>query len=534
MNQVMFSGRILLLGYGGVARCTLPLLLRHLAMPPGQITVLDMAEFGPVSEEALAQGVRFERARITRRNLEHEILSRIGSGDLLVDLAWNISCVELLTLCRRNNIRYINTSVELWDPYAGAELLPPSDKTLYVRHMEIRELVRNWGNNSGPTAVLDHGANPGLVSHFTKRGLIDIAQKLRDEHPADPRLPSIDLAQEQRQFNELARLLGVKVIHVSEVDTQVGRLPRRYGEFLNTWSVEGFYEESIAPAEMGWGSHERRLPFDAHTHDTGPRNQICLDRFGMDTFVRSRVPSGEMTGMIIRHGEAFSISDYLSVCDDAGRVLYRPTVHYAYCPCDAALESIEELRENGYPPPSDWRIMSDELVSGRDELGCLLMGHDFKSWWTGTILDLAESRELVPAQNATTLQVASSVVAAVMWMLRNPRSGVRLPDELPFDEILDFAAPYLGQIVSQPIDWMPEEPRGSRARLPVTHDAHWQFARFEVPEPPQPSRRTSPRTGRSATSRTIPTSEREIVPAGVVQPHGSKSESIPTDLPAEG
>ncbi len=189
--------------------------------------------------------------------------------------------------------------------------------------------------------------------------------------------------------------------------------------------------------------------------------------------------------MVIRHGEAFSISEFLTLQGDDGGVAYRPTVHYAYCPCEAALESIAELRENGYPPPSDWRILRDEIVGGKDELGVLLMGHDLKSWWTGTVLGIDEARKLVPGQNATTLQVAASVVGAVLWMLRNPRQGVRLPDELPWTEILDFARPYLGRVVSKAIDWMPTT-RSRDRRVPVSDKSNWQFEAFSVGHPPQP------------------------------------------------
>lgn len=58
-----------------------------------------------------------------------------------------------------------------------------------------------------------------------------------------------------------------------------------------------------------------------------------------------------------------------------------------------------------------WRVMNNDIVSGSDVLGVLLMGHDFKSWWIGSLLDIEETRRLVPGQNATTLQVAVSVVA---------------------------------------------------------------------------------------------------------------------------
>ncbi|MDO8804869.1 MAG: hypothetical protein Q7R35_10585, partial [Elusimicrobiota bacterium] len=45
------------------------------------------------------------------------------------------------------------------------------------RHMKMRKLVSGW-KTPGPTAVIEHGANPGLISHFAKKGLIDIADKL--------------------------------------------------------------------------------------------------------------------------------------------------------------------------------------------------------------------------------------------------------------------------------------------------------------------------------------------------------------------
>ena len=122
---------------------------------------------------------------------------------------------------------------------------------------------------------------------------------------------------------------GVKVIHVSERDTQVTNRPKEVDEFVNTWSIEGFFEEGIAPSELGWGTHERRLPGVAHTYDYGPCSQICLSQMGMDTFVYSWVPlGGQIIGMVIRHGEALSITEHLTVSDN-DRPIYRPTVHYA-------------------------------------------------------------------------------------------------------------------------------------------------------------------------------------------------------------
>jgi homospermidine synthase len=342
--------------------------------------------------------------------------------------------------------------------------------------MALRKMFAEWGDQNGATAVLDHGANPGLVSHFTKMALIDIGRKIVAEKPGDPRRKTIEEALAAGRFNTLAQAVGLKATHISERDTQVSNRLRRGSEFVNTWSVEGFYEEGTAPAEMGWGTHERSLPAGAWQHKAGPQNQICLEQFGMNTFVRSRVPSSEIVGMVIRHGEAFSISEYLTVTDNRGNAVYRPTVHYAYLPCEYAVASLDELREQNYALHESWRIMNDDITSGYDEMGVLLMGHDFKSWWCGTILDIDETRRLVPGQNATTLQVAASVLAAVLWMIRNPRRGVVLPDYIPHEEILNVARPYLGKVVSLPIDWTPP---GTQGKAP-TADEVWQFGNFLI------------------------------------------------------
>lgn len=478
-----FEGKILMIGCGYVGRCTLPLFLKHLEMPASRITVLDFVDNRDAIRNELAQGVRYVIDRITPDNMAAVLAQHVGPGDLIVDLAWNIGCVDILQWCHDHGVLYINTSVELWDPYADAAEQPPTERTLYVRHMAIRDRVKSWMDEYGPTAVLEHGANPGLVSHFVKVALGDIARKIMVEKPGDPRCLPLHASLRNRDYARIAQLTGVKVIHISERDTQVTDRPKQMDEFVNTWSIEGFREEGIAPAEMGWGTHERRLPPEAHVHRHGPGNQICLAKMGIETWVRSWVPAGEIIGMVVRHGEAFTISDHLTVWD-GNRPVYRPTVHYAYCPCDAAVNSLHELRMRNLDLQTRQRILTDEIVNGRDELGVLLMGHDFSSWWTGSLLDIDESRELVPGQNATTVQVACSVLAAVRWMIRHPKQGVCVPDDLPHEEIMETALPYLGPFVSRPVDWTPLQNRQDLFSrfgkpLPPPEDM-WQFESFRA------------------------------------------------------
>ena len=99
--------------------------------------------------------------------------------------------------------------------------------------------------------------------------------------------------------------------------------------------------------------------------------------------------------------------------------------------------------------------MTDEITSGADILGSLVMGHPYQSWWCGSDLDIEESRRLVPHQNATTMQVAVSVVAACLWMLENPSRGLCVPDDLPHEYVLRISKPYLGRFVSVASDWTP-------------------------------------------------------------------------------
>jgi homospermidine synthase len=351
--------------------------------------------------------------------------------------------------------------------------------------MNLRKMVASW-KTPGPTMVVEHGANPGLISHFTKQGLLDIAaQAGKDKKFAKAKADEIYHHMTDRAFNLLAMKLGVKVIHVSERDTQITSTPKQVGEFVNTWSIEGFREEGTTTSEMGWGTHELTLPKRAYEHKTGPKNQICLSRMGINTQVVSYVPDYTIHGMIVRHGESFTISDALTVIEGK-KPVYRPTVHYAYCPCDAAVASLNELRGNDFQLQNKQRIMQDEITSGSDIMGALILGHPYKAWWTGSDLSIEEARRLVPHQNATTVQVAISVVAASIWMIENPAKGYCTPEDLPHDFILNIAKPYLGKWISQAYDWTPLKHRDNSlaqfSGVKLDRKDPWQFHNFLLTE----------------------------------------------------
>lgn len=471
----VFKNRVLVLGGGSVAQTVVPLLIKH-EVQANQITIVDKRDTRQRFEQPIAQGAKFIIDELTQQNISQFLSKYLSTGDFLLDLAWNIDANAIIEWAHNNGVTYLNTSLELWDPNSNPSARTPQERTLYYRHMKLRKLTDTW-KGKGATAIVEHGANPGLVSSLTKKALVEIAQKSIDEK-ADR--AGVKQALESENYPMLAKTLGVKVIHIAELDTQITDKPKKLNEFVNTWSVEGFYEEGIAPAELGWGTHEKNLPAKAFTHPEGPQNQIGIAQAGATTWVRSWVPEQENTGMVVRHGEAFTISDHLTVWEN-GEAIYRPTVHYAYRPCDAAIASMRELEQNQWEITSNQRIMNDEIIEGQDRLGVLLMGHQYKCWWTGSLLDIHTARKLIPGQSATTVQVGSAVFAAVAWAMHNPDRGYLVPDDLPWREILAYADKYWS-FVSFQSDWDPVSTRndlfkGYNGRSFDLEDP-WQFTNF--------------------------------------------------------
>src|SRR5690606_13442807 len=162
------------------------------------------------------------------------------------------------------------------------------------------------------------------------------------------------------------------------------------------WSVAGFIGEGCQPAELGWGTHERHWPAGASHHERGCRSAIYLNHPGAGTRVRTWTPlAGPFLGWLITHAESISIADYFTV-RDGDAVTYRPTVHYAYHPCDDAVLSLHEFAGRSWQAQSRQHILMNEISSGMDELGVLLAGHARNAYWYGSRLSIEQARALAP------------------------------------------------------------------------------------------------------------------------------------------
>jgi homospermidine synthase len=272
----------------------------------------------------------------------------------------------------------------------------------------------------------------------------------------------------------------VKVIHIAERDTQVSGKPKQLGEFVNTWSIDGFVGEGSQPSEMGWGTHERNFPRDGKRHDSGCLAAIYLTQPGASTRVRTWTPrAGHFHGFCITHGESISMADYFTVRDGT-QVAYRPTVHYAYHPCDSAVMSVHELVGRNYVQQERQRILMDDIVSGIDELGVLLAGHKKNAYWFGSQLSIGEARKLAPYNNATSLQVCAAVLSGAVWAMENSNLGVVEPDEMDFRRNLEICMPYLGPVTGEYTDWTPLHERERLFPEDIDKNDPWQFKNVRV------------------------------------------------------
>ena len=280
--HVKFAGKIVMVGFGSIGQGVLPLILRHIGTSAERITIVTADEAG--RSEAAKYGVKFVNGALTRENYRARLEPLLGPGDFLLNLSVDVSSIALVKLARERGALYLDTCIEPWaGGYfdANASVEKRSNYSMRLDALAMRD------GKSAPTAVLTHGANPGLVSHFVKKALLDIAADSGVE-TATPK--------SRDEWARLAQRVGVKVIHIAERDTQVSKSPKKLNEFVNTWSVDGFVAEmkgsemhphamSGLQVEVGpggvvgvhvLGSHEPARLVGSHGEQTDPGGSQAL------------------------------------------------------------------------------------------------------------------------------------------------------------------------------------------------------------------------------------------------------------------
>jgi homospermidine synthase len=456
MKYASLNGhKIVILGFGSIGPAVLPLILRHIDINPEKIEVVSTND----SKRNLAEelGIAFTCFKLTKANYQAFLKKRLRKGDVLLNLAYSISSFDLIYFCAQRQALYLDTSIDNWNNnYLTYDIR--------IALMQKKHLFEN-----GSTALVSHGANPGLISHFAKHALLDVSKKiLKNEFFTKLR--------EKSCWGELAKAAGVVCLHISEKDTQRSVLNRK-NEYANTWSIDAFLDEAYENAMLAWGSHEIDLSKQVVKRNEVKNNNrvVTLTKRAAEVKIKSLVPSsGNFHGFLVPHTEVFSLAELL--LKKYKNFTYQPSIYFVYHPCPSAVFAIRNPAVRKRPTPKQKQLLFDDIIEGHDEFGILIFRKDSPDvYWFGSRLDIHEARHLAPNNNATSLQVSAGILAGLVWIIENPEQGLIEPEAVNFERALEIATPYLGKLEGHWVRWPDTK------ILPGQHASYtWQFSEFLV------------------------------------------------------
>jgi homospermidine synthase len=434
---------IVVVGFGSIGQAIMPLLKQYFG--DWDVWLVEQSLTEERSVLALRYGLRTVEEPVLADTYTAILGQLVRKGDFLLNLATSVCSRDVIRFAQERGAHYLDTCIDPWSYGREAHGISTTNYALREEILALREQCKGKA-----TALVGQGANPGFVSVLVKRALRIMADRHGVRHG--------DLSTRQA-WAALARDLEIQVVQISERDTQRGAIPRGDGEFVNTWSVDGFVTECLQPSELGWGTHETELPVGGRRHAQGCQASILVDRPSFTMKVKSWTPNClDFEGYLITHNEAISLADYLTV-REGDDVSYRPTCYYAYHPCDEAVESLDLLREGTGTAIRSSRILMADIVSGIDELGVFLLSGRYPGLWLGSELSIGKARKMASLNNATSLQVVSSAVAGIAWALNNPNEGIVESEDVDDAFVYDFVRPYWSPIVAEHVDWRPSQER---------------------------------------------------------------------------
>jgi len=335
----------------------------------------------------------------------------------------------------------------------------------------LQEQFKDSRSENRYPIVLQHGNNPGLVSHFVKAALEYV---VNTQFKKDKSLKEL---LKQGRFNELARMLGVRMIHVNDIDLQEVRGNYDDKRLFSTWCTDSFWFEMLSEATVNIGTHERVDFRDNCNLLDEEKGYVEWKRIAADTKCSTYYPGGSFEGFLVPHEETITIARSLEVREE-GEVMYRPTVCFLYSPCAYATEYFRGAKVNDYPEPDENKpqdcenvdgrtiirgyiypeqseiVYQEKIASGTEYVGVLLLGERFEPVWVGNRVEasyLYKKKKDSYWQTPTITPVAMSALAAVCWMLRHKeQGGIYFPDDISdYHFIIKTAEKYISKTIYQ-------------------------------------------------------------------------------------
>jgi len=449
-QSIAFKNKILIIGCGSIGTALLPLLIKFIVMEPSNITICDKNanRFAKISQ-FISLGVKTKHIKITKENVSGLIINELGFGqdDIIIDISYEINTEFMFSLCESAGISFINSAVEIWEKEPE---MKDVDYTFYNRFKNMENKNKSNTKKSN-NFIVSLGCNPGNVNLWTLYAL-DKINKEKNNFAYNT-------------YAELAKLMGLKTVHISEKDTQIINKPKRENEYVNTWASDSisWYDEAFGFLEISWGTHESKLPDNVNTALSNDY-QIIINGVGCETFAHTYAPvSKNVLGMLIRHEESYTICRALTLKDSTNKITYKPSVYYIYKPNDSAVASTMEARANNNQVQPTGRLMTDDIVEGRDEVGVTLFFADGDIYWIGSLLDIKEARLLFDNQydniiNATVLQVVAGYIGGIFHLIESIEQkkyqGLTFPEDLPVGQFIKRTRPMLGPFgLMEVTDW---------------------------------------------------------------------------------
>lgn len=464
--MIKFDGRIMQFGFGAVGKSFYEKLPKEIKFNENKYFVITRNKFEFDAYVNLGGMVsNFIVSEVTRENFRQVFEPYLDSGDLLIDFADTVGTRDILDWCAKKNIMYINTGEADW----------PDNWYSIFEENELKNALKEKHGKSTTTnrypIVLQHGNNPGLVSHFVKSAIEYI---VNTQFKKDKQLKELI---KKGKFNEAAQVLGIKMIHVNDIDLQEVKGEYSDSILFSTWCTDSFWFEMLSEATANVGTHER-IDFENECNFVdSEKGFLEFKQLAAQRKCRTYYPNGVFEGFLIPHEETITIAKSLEVKEN-GNVIYRPTVMFLYSPCTYASNYFSKAKVNEYPEPDltkpldcenengrtiirgyvypeNFEILYQEkIASGTEYVGVLLMGENFEPVWVGNRVESAflyKDKKSSYWQTPTITPVAMSALAAVCWMLKNKeKGGIYFPDDIEdYKYILKIAEKYISKTIYQ-------------------------------------------------------------------------------------
>jgi homospermidine synthase len=446
------NSHIWLLGQGTIGPALLFMILKLFNINLNQITVIDMKPEEEI-RPAIDLMVRILRntpniinimgsTQIKKDNYL-DIFKNLKVNDLIIDCANDINANDIINLCQQRSAAYVNSAIEEWDYKLVQD---PYSYTIHSRLNKLRTETNNIPNKKF-TAIVGSGCNPGMVSVWAQIAIDKINESYGNT------------------VMKTAEELGIRTIHISEIDTQRSKFPKRVDEYCNTWgsTSEPLYEEALAPVELSLGTHEEIPKINVVKYDE-KNKYLVLDNLAINTCAQSYTPLyGNYIGMLIRHEENITIGEKFSTYKNTGREIiktYSPSVYYVYKPCNDTLASISELKDKNFIYQSTHRFLTDDIIDGRDELGLTFFLENGDIFWIGSLLDISEARQIFSNQfskymNATTVQVVGGYLSGIMFVMdkhKRGQNGLYVPEDMDYKKVFETMKPFYGDFIFKKLE----------------------------------------------------------------------------------